>query len=329
MHSLLGPSAIPADHHPQSEVVAHHIKAHSFEKRLYPYILENFRICTGTLEETIYLSQLMQSEAVSNAYSGWRHEWGQKHCGGALVWQLNDVWPAISWSITSFPATPKPAFHAIARALRPVTLIVRRRTNDPKPNSKVEALCANKTAKAGKASLHSTPHVYPPKKSTVEVCLSSLSVLPQTDLRIEVSYITLATSDSTTVFSAASVTVDANELLPLWEAEVPEDRPTVVHSVLYGADGGVLAYRTDWPQPLKWVQMPEPGLAVEWDAEGVAISAERCVKGLVFEEREGETWADNGVDVVPGTVYRIRVGGLKVAPEEEEEERRKWWYGKW
>jgi beta-mannosidase len=327
MGSILGPLATPGDHHPQSEVVAHHIKAHSFEKRLYPYILENFRISTGKMEEIIYLSQLVQSEALSCAYRGWRHKWGKRHCGGALVWQLNDVWPAISWSIMSFPGNPKPAFYAIARELKPFTLIAWRHTNDPKPNSKVEALCANKTSKAAKsASMHSTPHIYPPKKSTVEIFISSVSSLPQTGLRIVVKYITLATSASTIAFSATDVAIEPNETLSLFSADVPEDQPTVVHSVLYDAHGEVLSTGTDWPQPLKWVQMPEPGLSVEWDVEEVVVNSESCVKGLVFEEREGEMWADNGIDVVPGMACRIRVEGLM---RKQGEERQMWWYGRW
>ncbi|KAI5850735.1 beta-mannosidase [Tricharina praecox] len=321
---LLGSSS---DNHPQSEAISHHTKAHSFEKRLYPYILENYRITNSSIAEIVYLSQLVQSDALSCAFRGWRHRWGTRECGGALVWQLNDVWPAISWSITSFPDIPKPAFYAISRAMRPITLISRRHTNDPKPNSKVEALCANKTAKAGKAAMHSTPHIYPPKQSTIDISLSSISHVPTEGLRVEVRYITISDSATTAVLSRDSVTVPGNnEVSLLASTVVPEDKPTVVFAVCYDAKGQVVARDVDWPQPMKFVDSPATlGPELQWWEGGVVISVARCIKGLVFEEFAGEIWDDNGVDVVPGEVLAIKVANLKKGP------RKMWWYGcgKW
>jgi len=315
------------DNHPQSEAIAHHTKAHSFEKRLHPYILENYRITNGSMAEIVYLSQLVQSEAMSFAFRGWRRRWGSRGCGGALVWQLNDVWPAISWSITSFPDLPKPAFYAISRALRPVAIISRRHTNDPKPNSKVEALCNNKTAKAGKAAMHSTPHIYPPKRSTIDITLSNISHLPIEDLRVEIRYIAIIDSTTSTILSRDSVVVPANsEISLVSNTVVPEDKPTAVFAICYDAKGQVVARDVDWPQPMKFVDShATPGPQLQWWEGGVIISAARCIKGLVFEEFGGEVWDDNGVDVVSGSVLAIKVLNLKKGP------RKMWWYGcgKW
>ena len=324
MSYLLGSSS---DNHPQSEEISHHTKAHSFEKRLYPYILENYRITNGSVAEIVYLSQLVQSEAMSSAFRGWRRRWGSRECGGALVWQLNDVWPAISWSITSFPDLPKPAFYAISRALRPIAIISRRHTNDPKPNSKVEALCNNKTANAGKATMHSTPHIYLPKQSTIDIVLSSISHLPTVGLRVEIRYIAIGDSATTAVLSRDSITVPANGKIPLLStAVVPEDKPTVVCAVCYDAKGQLVARDVDWPQQMKFVDSPAtPGPGLQWWEGGVIISVARCIKGLVFEEFEGEIWEENGVDLVPGEVLAIKVANLKKGP------RKCWWYGcgKW
>jgi beta-galactosidase/beta-glucuronidase len=35
---------------------------------------------------------------------------------GTLLWQLNDVWPGISWSIANMDASPKLAWYAVKRA---------------------------------------------------------------------------------------------------------------------------------------------------------------------------------------------------------------------
>jgi beta-mannosidase len=39
--------------------------------------------------------------------------------GGALVWQLNEPWPAISWAIIDHYRNPKPAYEAVKRAFNP------------------------------------------------------------------------------------------------------------------------------------------------------------------------------------------------------------------
>jgi beta-mannosidase len=36
------------------------------------------------------------------------------------LWQLNEPWPAISWSILDFYRQPKPAYHAVKRLYNPI-----------------------------------------------------------------------------------------------------------------------------------------------------------------------------------------------------------------
>lgn len=62
-------------------------------------ILENFsryfRFPNG-FESMLYLSQVQQALAIKTAVNWWRSLY--PHCMGALIWQLNDVWPCPSWS---------------------------------------------------------------------------------------------------------------------------------------------------------------------------------------------------------------------------------------
>ncbi len=43
-------------------------------------------------------------------------------CGGVLIWQLNEPWPAISWALLDFYRQPKPAYDLVQRLFRPVLI---------------------------------------------------------------------------------------------------------------------------------------------------------------------------------------------------------------
>ena len=78
----------------QSQIMAQHTKAGSFERRFAIVMNENFRLTSDfetyvpfhvlykdrlkILDSHVYNTQLMQSEAVSFAYRSWRREWRGK-----------------------------------------------------------------------------------------------------------------------------------------------------------------------------------------------------------------------------------------------------------
>jgi beta-mannosidase len=99
---------------------------------------------------------------------------------------------------------------------------------------------------------------------------------------------------------------------------------TVVVAYLHdSASGAKVARCVNWPEPLKYVALQRPKnlrVRITTDAEGVEVSAEVPVKGVMLEgvggEREGLVWADNCVDVVPGEAVVVGVKGLAVGQEE-------------
>ena len=69
------------------------------------------------LRQWVELSQLMQAEGDKTGVEHYRRQWPR--CGGNLLWQLNDNWPSVSWSLIDVDARPKPAYYAVARISQP------------------------------------------------------------------------------------------------------------------------------------------------------------------------------------------------------------------
>lgn len=82
------------DFHPQSREFEFHCKATSYEKRMFTCMGENFRLAFD-IDTYVYLSQLVQSEAMYYAFRGWRRQFEGRECGGALVWQVSLVLNAL------------------------------------------------------------------------------------------------------------------------------------------------------------------------------------------------------------------------------------------
>ena len=103
-----------------SDVMKHHQKSYvgndmilKHAKRLYG-APENF-------EEFVYYSQLTQSMAVSMAVAG--HRIDAPRCGGTLYWQLNDCWPAPSWSSIDYFGNWKALQYRIRDDYQDVTVL--------------------------------------------------------------------------------------------------------------------------------------------------------------------------------------------------------------
>jgi beta-mannosidase len=78
-------------------------------------IAETFR-APRDFDEWHYLAQLTQARAIKTGI-----EWlrvNRPRCTGALVWQLNDCWPGMSWSLIDSDGREKLAYHAAKEAFR-------------------------------------------------------------------------------------------------------------------------------------------------------------------------------------------------------------------
>ena len=74
------------------------------------------------LEQYVMYSQYAQAEGLRVAIEHYRRR--KPHCSGTLIWQFNDCWPALSWSLVDFYGTTKGAYDFVKRAYTPILVSV-------------------------------------------------------------------------------------------------------------------------------------------------------------------------------------------------------------
>jgi beta-mannosidase len=70
------------------------------------------------LREYVDFSMVTQAEGLKFGIEHFRRR--QPHTSGTLLWQLNDPWPGLSWSIVDYDLVPKAGYYFVQRAYRPV-----------------------------------------------------------------------------------------------------------------------------------------------------------------------------------------------------------------
>ena len=114
--------AEPQDWNATAPVMEFHQRDQAGNSRIIDTMARYFRMPTG-FEEFIYLSQLQQAFAIETAVRYWRSL--KPHSMGALYWQLNDVWPCVSWSSIDHTLSWKTLHHHARRFFAPVALAAR------------------------------------------------------------------------------------------------------------------------------------------------------------------------------------------------------------
>ncbi|CZT33252.1 glycoside hydrolase family 2 protein [Rhizobium sp. 9140] len=68
------------------------------------------------------LSRAVTGEVIEATFSEWRR--AGSACGGALVWTFQDLLAGAGWGLVDATGLPKPVWHAIRRAFRPVQVLL-------------------------------------------------------------------------------------------------------------------------------------------------------------------------------------------------------------
>jgi beta-mannosidase len=263
----------PMDRYPQSRVFEHHNKSTDGVRRLAFYLSDTLRAPTD-MASYIYATQFVQAEAMASAIRAWRRRWrgsGRYSTSGALVWQLNDCWPAISWALLDVDLHPKAAYYAVRRELAPISI----------------ALSRDEQEMAALWAVNATTE---PLATTV--------VIKRWNLHGQL----LETQTQNVELSPLGVTECVS--LP-WRNDHQQ-----VLSVQLRQEDRVIARATLWPEPFKYLTLPDPEVRWRWlDEYRLLVEASLPAKGVMLSADTEIIWSDNYLDLLPGDPQILFIEG--------------------
>lgn len=272
----------PRDHDIASEVMMSHQRGGSSANGRIRQYLEREYWPARDFRTFLYMSQVLQGDAIRTAIEAHRRD--KPYCWGSLFWQLNDCWPAASWSGRDWYGRWK-AQHYFARAAFD-DVLVSPATADGQ--LRIHLVSDRRAACRGRL--------------TVTVMRMDGSVLRQIVRRVAV-----APNAAAVVFTAG---IDAL-------IEDCDPREALVHAT-FVCDGRTYA-NIGYFAPQKELALPEA--AVRWsaaetrDGYEVTLCTDRFARAVCLTLDGNEHFADNYFDLLPGVPRTVRV--TTALPREE------------
>ncbi|EMG48589.1 hypothetical protein G210_0809, partial [Candida maltosa Xu316] len=276
--------------YPDSELINFHNKAAGGVETLNKYVWDNFPRPDDTLslEKWIYLTQLMQSEALSMAYRYWRWNWLDYKTGGIIVWQLNDCWPSVSWSTVDFMKIPKLSYYGIKREIKDVVVGCYRKkiVNEGIPQN-MQVVFDNSYS------------------------LDVWGFGAGQNLTLEIDFY-----DDKGEFYHSEVFhnltfIDNQVNTILEDQKLPQLHEHTILSLKLVKGDDIIARSSDWPQPLKKLSWSNFNSSVNLTYVGngmVELSTTKPIKGLeIYFKHTNYLLNDNAIDLFPNDTQIIHI----------------------
>ncbi|WP_436911886.1 beta-mannosidase [Halosimplex marinum] len=280
-----------ADFNPTSPMMEHHQRNPDGNTTILRRMADYFRI-PFDFDDFVYLSQLLQAEAMSTAIEHWRRR--KPTTMGALYWQLNDLWPVASWSSVEYDGKWKAQQYAARRQFAPVLLSFhpsfegRDGVDNAQAEDPDEADWGDVTAQTLWVTSDETDPLS--GEAALEVVTFDGELVREETVAVDVD----------AHESAELATVDRDDLP---ESVGPSD--VMVRATFEGdRDGGTIpdSYpATAFFEDYKRLDLPETELEVEVDGADVTVATEEAA---LFVELDPGTipgaFSDNYVHLAPG-----------------------------
>lgn len=277
---------LPDDRNIFSRVMERHQRNQAANGKILSYLSQTFRY-PNSFDDLLYASQLMQEEAIRYGVEHWRRNRGR--CMGAIIWQLNDIWPVASWASIDYYGRWKALHYAAKRFFAPV-MISAEEEGELSQNPKINEY-----------------HPAPPEKSfRLNVCNETLR-----DVTGEVVW-ALRTPDGAIVRqNQQTLTIPA--MSAKWLDKVDcADASLTGHYVSFAfvVDNVAVSEGTCIFCAPKHFEFVDPRLTVETRGDTLLVTSHAYAKQVWLESEDADLLLDdNAFDMNPGTkVVRVVKG---------------------
>jgi beta-mannosidase len=237
------------------------------------------------LPEYIDFSMICQAEGLKFAVEHYRRR--KFHCSGTLIWQWNDCWPGLTWSLLDYYAFPKAGYFFVKRAFAPVMASFK-----DEPDGSVSLWLVNDTLSPLDDALtwvHGTFNGDILSQGEVNAHVPPNSVIQMARITPEI----LGTGNRQRQY--------------LWVR----------------SSGGHFPDNRHFFAEIKDLVRHRPNVQVVWHQDGDALIADISTDTYAYFARlfvplEGTRYSDNWFDVPPGETRRVRIwhpGGRLITPE--------------
>lgn len=278
----------PCDRNIFSYVMEKHQRNSSANGKIMNYMEQTFLYPTR-FDTILYASQLLQAEAMRYGVEHFRRNRGR--CMGTVIWQLNDCWPAASWSSIDYYGRWKALHYYAKRFFAPLLLSCEEEgtlTQDPNVNAQPYEV---------RRSIH-------------------LNVANET-MQVQHGTVIWSLRDpAARIIREESVRIEAAPLSSLWleKVELPEaDLFENYVSYRLEADGEVLSSGSVLFCAPKYFAFRDPCLQVRTEGGALVVTAQAYAKSVeIHNAADDMLLEDNYFDMDAG-VRRIRI--LEGKPE--------------
>jgi beta-mannosidase len=118
-HDTIKSFTEPGDRNFTSYVMEHRQRSGPGNGEILSQMMNHFRL-PKDFASLAYLSMILQAEAMRIGVEHWRRN--RERVSGTIIWQLNDCWPAVSWSSLDYHGRWKAMHYAAKRFYAPLLL---------------------------------------------------------------------------------------------------------------------------------------------------------------------------------------------------------------
>jgi beta-mannosidase len=240
-------------------------------ERLLMYLRDRLRPARD-FADLVYLTQVNQAEAIRIA--ALHHRACRPVTMGSLFWQLNDVWPSISWASIDHAGRWKLLNHAARRFFAPQAIVA-----EHKEGSTKIALISDATT---------------PIDARWRLRVIDMDGRVLNDTSTAATLAPLSSMDAATLTDAA-----------LFGNAPPASSYAVAELLI----GDAVASRAIVERALpKDMAYPDPGLSVRWQGNDATITATRIARAVMLDFGDvGAQPSDDGFDLLPGESMTVHV----------------------